>query len=476
MKHATESRSLYSLGKRVTVVYKPVRFGPTGNPPVSAATDDPYAYNQPAQLLVEEKRRVVEGGQKWKWKPFEHYKYVLDAAPIPANHDTTYLNTDLSDYRGGMRATYDHSWYGVRLGSGTVGQYNPSIGVVPDWRTTVSTDEGFIPKPAKLVELEQAALEAIMPKIKAEFSVLNAVYELKDFKHLTLSAMKVLAAFRKLPFKSAVTSTLKLTGFLVKDPTKQSLSRLVAGGYLQWKFAVAPLISDIQATWLAVSNTEKKLRKLLDGAEKVRIGHFSVSFKEYENGAVIDGPAINEFRDTGVSGSRKVWAYTTREVAYQPSKFHVEIEYSYVFLDLQVAHSRLLAYLDAFGVNINPAIIWNAIPYTFLLDWVIGVSRFLGSLKAGWMDPVVFIHQYLWSITRERRITGRVRYPVFGSYVSNGQEYGLPVCVETAYRRETRMPEKSSFLTTSGLSPVELSLGAALVVTRRARRKYRFSR
>lgn len=476
MKRETESRSSYRLGKRVTVVYKPVRFGPTGNPPVSAATDDPYVYNQPSQLMVEEKRSVVEGGQKWKWKPFEHYKMVIDSVPIPANHDATYLNTDLNDYRGGMRATYDHSSFGVRLGSGTVGQYYPPLGVLPDWRTAAISDEGFVPKPVRLAELQQAALSAIMPRIKAEFSVLNAVYELKDFKHLTLSAKETLVKFHKLGIASAVAGTLRAVGTAVRRPTLSSLSRLMASSYLQWKFAVAPLISDIQSTWAAISNTEKKLRKLLDGAEKVRIGHFSVSFKEYDNDVVIDGPAINEFRDTGVSGSRRIWAMSTREIAYQPSKFHVEIEYSYVFLDLQVAHSRLLAYLDAFGVNINPAIIWNAIPFTFLLDWVIGVSRFLDSLKAGWMDPVVFIHQYLWSITRERRITGRVRYPVFGSYVSNGQEYGLPVCVETAYRRETSMPEKSSFINTSGLSPVELRLGAALVVARRARRKYRFSR
>jgi hypothetical protein len=35
--------------------------------------------------------------------------------------------------------------------------------------------------------------------------------------------------------------------------------------------------------------------------------------------------------------------------------------------------------LDAFGVRLDPSIIWNAIPYTFLIDWIADVSGFLQS-------------------------------------------------------------------------------------------------
>jgi hypothetical protein len=44
---------------------------------------------------------------------------------------------------------------------------------------------------------------------------------------------------------------------------------------------------------------------------------------------------------------------------------------------------ELRALLDAFGVMWDPAIIWNAIPFSFVLDWIWDVSEWLGK----WARP-----------------------------------------------------------------------------------------
>jgi len=475
MKTEVKSRDRITDGRWVIIPFQRVAGGAMYPPDLYEGGD--FKHFISPQRVEEEVCTVEVPGPRSQWKPFQHYKMVLaEVQGSGMAWDTTYWKADLNDWSYGHRGIVPTVLFGVRLNSG-LRMYEPREGVV-SWRDSIITDPGFVPLPADLELLQQRALSAIMPRIKSEFSVLNAVYELKDFKHLALTAKSAIVRVSRLGLDKVLLSTLRKVGkAFTTRPTLSGLARTAAGTYLEWKFAIAPLLQDIAATWQAVSNTEKKLRKLLDNAEKVRIGHFSWEYVEYTDVTITGSPYVwSALQPASPDYNRPLGSCSgqvVRDVGYKPSKFHQEIEYSYYYLDLQIAHSRLLAYLDAFGIQLNPAIIWNAIPFTFILDWVVGVSRFLDSLKAGWMDPVVIIHQCLWSITRERRISGRVKYSEFGGYATNGHWYSLPECTETAYRREVIMPSKSSLLTMSGLSATELSLGTALLVSRRARRKRR---
>jgi hypothetical protein len=58
------------------------------------------------------------------------------------------------------------------------------------------------------------------------------------------------------------------------------------------------------------------------------------------------------------------------------------------------------AHLDNLGVRLDPAIVWNAIPFSFVVDWVVDVSGFLGSFaRDNYPINVVvhdFCHSYKW--------------------------------------------------------------------------------
>lgn len=136
----------------------------------------------------------------------------------------------------------------------------------------------------------------------------------------------------------------------------------------------------------------------------------------------------------------------------------------------------MLAYLDAFGVNLNPAIIWNAIPWSFVVDWLLGVSRWLDNNKIAFMEPQINIHRYLWSISRRRTILVQRRTACLPKAGATNKVLSdvvpLPKVTETAYRRDISLPSASSIIS-SGLSLGEFSLAAALVVSRRSRRSHR---
>jgi hypothetical protein len=152
-----------------------------------------------------------------------------------------------------------------------------------------------------------------------------------------------------------------------------------------------------------------------------------------------------------------------RRVVLEPIKFHVEWQYSYYYTDFQKQNAALFAALDELGINLNPAIIWNAIPWSFALDWIVGLGKALDQFKQANMEPVVCIHRALWSVSRTRSIYIEVD--------TDTSQKGVPAgkSVETAYRRSRYFPSEYSSIQTSGINLSEASLITALVSTRRPR-------
>jgi hypothetical protein len=146
------------------------------------------------------------------------------------------------------------------------------------------------------------------------------------------------------------------------------------------------------------------------------------------------------------------------------------MQYNYTFTAFQLEHAKVLGLLDALGINFNPRYVWDVIPWSFVVDWLIDIGRWLDNFEVKNLEPKVNILQYCWSIKKVRRIavTGLVQtYNNLFTYSKYPPQYvPLPTIRETSYRRGTDLPSVNSF-TTSGLSSTELSLGAALLVTRR---------
>jgi len=167
----------------------------------------------------------------------------------------------------------------------------------------------------------------------------------------------------------------------------------------------------------------------------------------------------------------------TRYVYTDVSTFHAEIEYDYNFTRYQTEHAQLLGLLDAFGVNLNAAIIWNAIPWSFVVDWVVNVSSWLNDRRVLNMEPVINIHNYLWSWTARRRIVvyrevshNTIYHDIGGIEHTTEPGVPMPVVTETLYKRVVEMPTSGS-IASSGLSLKEFSLGAALVTVRGSHHK-----
>lgn len=405
---------------------------------------------------------------KHSWKDFHHYRRtVLDGARawrggVAVHTGCGSREYDIADFSDPY-ALYCNEY-------GTAGEHLNGLQPLFD----SSMDIGFIPDPANLDDLKAQSLRTMMPYVKSELSLVNSLIELKDFKSLPTTIKRIWTFGKQLP------SIWRQTGLTLRRLTHTS-----ADGYLQSQFNILPLMADIAGVRTAISTIRGRINALVSGQGYTRRRHFrrSLTLDDDSNGeSVFNGPNPPGVLPWKATKPLSAQSIASRSVITDVAVFHAEILYNYNYTKYQVEHAQLLGMLDALGVNLNPAIIWNAIPWSFVVDWVLGVSRWLDDRKELNMEPVVNIQNYLWSVTYRRRIrvTRRLKYDVrYHEFSPNdtatGPDITLPVVSESAYRRQVDMPSAGSIIS-SGLNSHEFSLGAALVIARGSHHKRNRSR
>lgn len=454
-----------------------IRRVPMETEDVTFVSDDPVRY--PDRVITVEQEEFTpyfevitpnSGGGRTEWKSFEHFKTVQAST---AKVGKTTLSCEAMGYyphhsSGDTSlpfAGYDHYSWGASTGGpyGDAGSFDMNLPALYVPRS----DGGFVPPPADLDILCTRALKSMLPYIREELSLVNSLVELRDFKRPVNNLVKTLRNPRLL-----AELPKKLTRNY--NPKGWSLARLVrsaAEANLSYQFAIRPLIADIRAVCSALSRTERRINDFLVRQGRPMNRHWVCSLEEMQSS--------NE--ETSTDGSwtwidqftKGTYLRAARQVICDPTEFHAQVQYNFRYTELQAAQAQLFALLDSLGVNLNPAIIWNAIPWTFLVDWVIDVSSYLETLKRQNMEPVLNIRRFLWSVRRRRRIfvTKVIRIQYYERVLSV-QRTTLPVVTQTAYRRCVDMPAMS-MLEACGLSMNKLSLGVSLAVVRRRRPRTR---
>jgi len=434
--------------------------------------DRKLTYTIPSEDEMYEEITPNSDGPQSQWKSFEHYKRVRDVKSgdsmglwVPTKQwglkPHYYAGTSMNPSAGYTKYTQYTRWQEF----GDAGKLNSGL---PDYYVK-RADGGFVPPPADLNNLKAHSMRVMLPIIKEELSLINSIYELKDFKHMARTLSNVKFWQDKFNLITKNKAMIALLARKNKALTLGFLLRQASNNYLQWSFAIAPLISDIRSIYTALKRTERRLNDFITRSGRVQSKHFRFVWTETPDLFEVDEPNMGGFH----------WFYqldpyvlfrSNRTVRNEPTIFHAQVQYNYNYTEYQIAHARLLGMLDSLGVNLNPAIIWNAIPWTFIVDWVFGVSRWLEQFKEQNMAPLINIRRYLWSVKRSRRIF--VMNGIDPIYASEGfptyNRTSLPTVMESSYRRHVGMPE-ASLIESSGLNLKEFSLGAALVIARRRR-------
>jgi hypothetical protein len=162
-----------------------------------------------------------------------------------------------------------------------------------------------------------------------------------------------------------------------------SLSKNVAGAHLNYSFGWAPLLGDIREMTDIISGLIGKLKAFEDAANQV-----------IETDRIISNDVIAKsgtFNYAGNSHHPCTWSGTLDRVkkaglTYRMMPFRVTHDYQLM----------LRAYLDALGFELNPRISWDALPFTFVLDWFFGIGSWLERHKYDTLEiPIVYVDSYV---------------------------------------------------------------------------------
>lgn len=219
----------------------------------------------------------------------------------------------------------------------------------------------------------EEAYWTMKPRFEGEVSMLNFLFELKDFKSIVralTSGDRLLNALKK----------LKIDSF-------NSATKRTAEAWLTKSFAVDPLISDVstiigQAQQIVMDAQQKFYERGVSGDTR----HFSKS-----------ATPVQSFADTRLAPSN---VYRLLYGSSNTAKFTATMLHTYQYQ----CRSRLQAFLNYWGLIPNIEAFWNAIPFSFLADYFVSIGHSLHVMK---QDPNLVnfhVQQYCESVLKQNRI------------------------------------------------------------------------
>lgn len=306
--------------------------------------------------------------------------------------------------------------------------------------------------------LGQQALNAMMPSFADGNSLVNFLLELKDFRRLMQYATGNIS--KRISLMEALFS------FSRSDSTLKKLSK----GYLSYQFGWRPLFNDIVSLYSTLVKLDHRIRMIKKQANTDLQKHYSIlvagtslnQSTPYNSGNLLTpgSPWYSGFR-----GRTKVV-----QEACEGVRYNATLRYRYPLpKELTGIGGRTKALLDSLGVAGNPAIIWNAIPWTFVVDWVVNVGKFLNGLRVDNIRFQTEIRDFCHSAVMTRNTSYFVQVDQGFSDASNNMSYypGPWILTDTCrHRRYVRRKGIPNFLTSmqvSGLNSREFTLAGALV-------------
>lgn len=291
---------------------------------------------------------------------------------------------------------------------------------------------------ATLSNWSLGALTKFQDQVPAKFSLANSLYELRQIKGL------------------------------IPTIDKTSLTKTAGNNFLAFEFGALPMISDIKTIISLSDDVDKRIRHLIDVNGKVS----DLSFEREEELTTPfsffisnDSPYSDDLTGNHPVGSvnRQGLVFTRTRCKYS---FRIGGKLKQDLQGLTDANAKLKGLIAASGFNRPGRIVWNAIPYSFVVDWFFSLGKLIDTINVQPFGGEYKVFDVMWSLKSE------AHYDVWNQFTSGAQGFLNPFTkLGTArvsiYERYNGFPAYSVLLTDGTLTPMQQVLGLAMLNQKR---------
>jgi hypothetical protein len=139
------------------------------------------------------------------------------------------------------------------------------------------------------------------------------------------------------------------------------------------------------------------------------------------------------------------------------------MKYVYTAPDLLEWCDKLKAILDILGLRLTPSKIWEAIPFSFVVDWFIRIGDFLEQNEEPLVKAQVTVLDYV--ISHKTSQTSEREWKWRANQAGTDWQQAIDVTTKVkTYRRDVVLPDSgNTFINQGQYGPTQLALSASLL-------------
>jgi len=231
-----------------------------------------------------------------------------------------------------------------------------------------------------------------------DFSIWYVLVDLLDLKKLVKSTIKNLLTHRNsIP-----------VGLTARDMHDK---------HLGLRFGIIPTVKDIQDLVTVIKSWRDKYTDIGGFSSKRFVSHDRVE-KLHEKIRLYDLDDWEQNVSFTLPFFQLGSPLTCKVTKATKSSWHGQALYGFSCPEFQGWVSRLAQICDSFGV-LDPAAIWDVIPFSFIVDWFFSVSTWLHKNRPRLFPATAVLYDYLETI----RVDTTVTYELTGAYASSDLPY-----------------------------------------------------
>jgi glutaredoxin-related protein len=265
------------------------------------------------------------------------------------------------------------------------------------------------------------AFEGMKPNLETALSLSNFIAELTDVKHLLRFFTKWNGPLRK-----------------------------VAEGHLSYAFGIRPFIQDVKLLYKILTDHQSFIDSFLAARNTFQRRHWAE-----------EEPV--EQQTTGWTNWQGISYVQYRYVHRYKSIHTATMVYSYNCPDLEGWRDELRALCDLLGLRLTLSVVWEAIPFSFVVDWFFRVQKFLEAHE----EPLVKVDVTVYDYVISHKFTNdSKREWKFASNNGNSQHW-IHTDIEysvKSYKRRVMLPDSdNTFIDSGQYGTNQLALSASLL-------------